>query len=105
MRWASHLGLIAVLYAISGALGLVYEVTFSKYLGYIFGATAYASSAVLVAFMGGLAVGAGIASRIDKRLRRPLFAYGVAELLIGIFCEAVPLSFKKLSVVYVAFAM
>jgi spermidine synthase len=99
-----RLGLIGLLYAVSGALGLVYEVTFSKYLGYVFGATAYASSAVLVAFMGGLALGAAVASRIDRHLQRPLLAYGVAELLIGIFCEGVPLSFTKLSAFYVSFA-
>ncbi len=101
----TRFGLIGLLYAVSGALGLVYEVTFSKYLGYVFGATAYASSAVLVAFMGGLAVGAGIASRLDRHLRRPLLAYGIAELVIGIFCEAVPLSFDKLTAAYVAFAI
>lgn len=100
-----RLGLIGLLYWTSGALGLVYEVAFSKYLGYVFGATAHASSAVLVAFMGGLALGAAIAGRIDKHLERPLLAYGVAEVLIGVFCEAVPLSFDKLTAVYVSFAM
>jgi spermidine synthase len=100
-----RLGLIGFLYWTSGALGLIYEVAFSKYLGYVFGATAHASSAVLVAFMGGLALGAAIAGRIDKHLERPLFAYGVAEVLIGAFCEAVPLSFDKLTTVYVSFAV
>jgi spermidine synthase len=100
-----RLGLVGLLYSVSGALGLVYEVTFSKYLGYVFGATAYASSAVLVAFMGGLALGAGIASRVGARVRRPLLAYGFAELLIGVFCEAVPLSFDRLSAIYVGYAM
>lgn len=100
-----RLGLIGLLYWTSGALGLVYEVAFSKYLGYVFGATAHASSAVLVAFMGGLALGAAIAGRIDKHLERPLLAYGIAEVLIGVFCETVPLSFDKLTAVYVSFAM
>ena len=76
MRLPGRTGLVGALYALSGALGLVYEVTFSKYLGYVFGATAYASSAVLVAFMGGLALGAAIASRLDRFIERALVAYG-----------------------------
>ncbi|CAN5889458.1 fused MFS/spermidine synthase [soil metagenome] len=96
-----RLTLIAVLYGLSGALGLVYEVAFNKYLALVFGATAYASSAVLVAFMGGLALGAYLAGRVEHRLRRPLLAYALVELTIGAFCMLVPLTFQALSHVYV----
>jgi len=96
------LAVVAVLYGLSGALGLVYEVAFNKYLAYVFGATAYASSAVLVAFMGGLALGAHLASRIEPRIERPLLAYGVAELVIGLFCMFVPHTFAALTNVYVS---
>ena len=44
---------LAFLYFASGAVGLLDEVIFFKYLSLAFGATAHASSAVLVAFMGG----------------------------------------------------
>ena len=97
-----RLSLVAVLYGISGALGLVYEVAFNKYLALVFGATAYASSAVLVAFMGGLAVGAYAASKIEPRVRRPLLAYGIAELAIGAFCMFSPLTFALLARIYVS---
>jgi spermidine synthase len=96
-----RLTLVAVLYGLSGALGLVYEVAFNKYLALVFGATAYASSAVLVAFMGGLALGAYLASKIEPHIRRPLLAYGLAELAIGAFCMFAPLTFQALSNVYV----
>jgi spermidine synthase len=96
-----RLSLVALLYGISGALGLVYEVAFNKYLAYVFGATAYASSAVLVAFMGGLALGAWLASLIEPRIRRPLLAYGIAELAIGAFCMFAPLTFHALTNFYV----
>lgn len=97
-----RLSLVALLYGLSGALGLVYEVAFNKYLAYVFGATAYASSAVLVAFMGGLALGAWAASRVEPRLSRPLLAYGVAELAIGAFCMFSPRIFEVLSGLYVS---
>jgi spermidine synthase len=51
------------LFFISGAVGLVYQVVWLRQLTLIFGATAYASSAVLSTFMGGLALGAYLASR------------------------------------------
>lgn len=98
----ARLTAVALFYTLSGALGLVYEVVFDKYLAYVFGATAYASSAVLVAFMGGLALGAFVASRIDARIERPLLAYGIAELVIGAFCLAVPHTFGALSSLYVS---
>lgn len=102
MKSAPHrLTLVAVLYGISGTLGLVYEVAFNKYLAYVFGATAYASSAVLVAFMGGLALGAWLASRVERRIRRPLVAYAIAEMAIGAFCMFSPYTFELLSKVYV----
>src|SRR4051794_20505430 len=100
-RGRERLSLVAILYGLSGGLGLVYEVAFNKYLALVFGATAYASSAVLVAFMGGLALGAYLAARVERRIRRPLLAYALVELTIGAFCMLVPLTFRTLSNVYV----
>ena len=101
-RASQGLWVVAILYGLSGSLGLVYEVAFNKYLGYVFGATAYASSAVLVAFMGGLALGAHLASRVEPYIRRPLLAYGLAELVIGTFCLFVPLMFETFASLYVS---
>lgn len=97
-------GLIGTLYLFSGALGLIYEVTFSKYLGLSFGATAAASSAVLVAFMGGLALGAYITGKLERRVNRPLYLYGVVELAIGLFCLVAPLLFDLLTPLYMEVA-
>jgi spermidine synthase len=95
---------IACLYFLSGLTGLVYEVTFSKYLSYVFGATAYASSAVLVAFMGGLSAGAALVARFNDRLERRYFVYGTVEILVGCFCAASPWLFAAIGDVYVALA-
>lgn len=97
-------GLVGTLYLVSGALGLIYEVTFAKYLGLIFGATAAASSAVLVAFMGGLALGAYLTGRFERRVTRPLYLYGLVELAIGGFCAMAPALFDLVTPVYVALA-
>lgn len=98
------IGLVGTLYLFSGALGLIYEVAFAKYLGFTFGATAGASSAVLVAFMGGLALGAFITGRFEQRVTRPLYLYGIVELAIGGFCAISPWLFELLTPLYVALA-
>ncbi len=95
---------LAGLFAVSGAAGLVDQVCFSRYLSYVVGATAYAVSAVLAAFMTGLAVGAAIGGRWSGKLRRPLVAYGIAELSVGLAVAATPLAFAWLTPLYVVTA-
>ena len=78
--------LVWTLFLVSGACGLIYEVLWCRQLGLMLGNTAHSLSAVLTAFMGGLALGSYAAGRLCHRLKRPLLAYGVLELLIGIYC-------------------
>ena len=54
---------VAALFVASGAAGLVDQVCFSKYLSYVVGSTAHAVSAVLAAFMAGMALGAQLGGR------------------------------------------
>ena len=68
---------------LSGVCGLVYEVLWSARLAVVFGHSTYADTTVLAVFMGGLALGAALFGRRADRWRRPLFAYGVMELLIA----------------------
>src|ERR1700722_17144268 len=91
---------LVLLYFASGVAGLVDEVAFFKYLSLVFGATAHASSAVLVAFMGGLALGAFGASALERRVTRPLLAYGLLELLVGGLCAATPALFGLVTRAY-----
>ena len=96
----SGLSLIAVCFVLSGATGLIYEVLWARMLGLVFGATTIAISAVLAAFMGGLALGSEIAGRAGARLRRPLRAYGLIEVGVGVYAIAVPLFFRGIDSVY-----
>ena len=68
----------------SGFSALVYQVLWTRELGLFFGHTIYAVSAVLAAFMGGLALGSYAGGRFIERVRRPLAAYGWLELGIGL---------------------
>ena len=94
--------LVASLFLISGATGLLYEVAFSKLLAYVFGATAYAVSTVLSSFMAGLALGAHFGGRNASRVSRPLMAYGVLEIIVGAVCAGSPAALALITDAYVA---
>jgi spermidine synthase len=75
--------LVFVLFFLSGAAGLVYQVVWSRLLNQVFGVSAHAVTAVLAAFLGGLALGAWLLGRIADRVGDPLRLYGFLELGIG----------------------
>ncbi len=93
---------IAILFVVSGAASLVDQICFSKYLSYVVGATAHAVSAVLAAFMTGMALGAYLGGRFAARSRLPLRAYGALELLVALSVAATPLAFGALTPLYVS---
>lgn len=79
------LHLITVLFFLSGAAGLVYQVLWMRHLGLFLGSDMYGVSMILGTFMGGLALGSLAGGAVGERTRRPLMLYGVAELGIGAF--------------------
>ncbi len=78
------------LFLVSGAAGLVYEVTWTRAFGVVFGNTVFAVSTVLTAFMLGLAGGSWLFGRIADRSSRPLKLYAFLEVGIGIYAFAFP---------------
>jgi spermidine synthase len=75
---------ILLLFFLSGASGLVYEVIWTRVLLTVFGATLYAISTVLAAFMAGLALGSWLGGRLADRLHHPFRAYGILEILVAV---------------------
>ena len=96
--------LILTLFVLSGATGLIDQLCFSKYLSYVVGSTAHAVSAVLSAFMTGLALGALLGGRYSQRVKRPLLAYGVLELVVAVTVALSPLAFHALQPLYAGIA-
>ena len=74
-----------ILFTLSGFAGLIYEAIWAHYLKLFLGHAAYAQTLVLSIFMGGMAIGAWIASRLSPRWGSPLRAYAIIELIIGLF--------------------
>src|SRR5436853_3838720 len=84
----------------SGTSCLVYQVVWVRELVLVFGATTFAVSTVLTAFMGGLALGSFYFGRRSESLARPLRLYGWLEIGIGLYGLAVPFIFAALPVIY-----
>jgi spermidine synthase len=72
------------LFTLSGFAGLIYESIWSHYLKLFLGHAAYAQTLVLALFMGGMALGSGLAGHFATRIRRAMLGYAAAELVIGL---------------------
>ncbi len=94
--------LLSLCFFLSGFAALLYETAWTREFATVFGTSELAVSAVLAAYMAGLALGAAVASRLVSKLRRPVLAYGIIELGIGIGAVAVPYGIRALSSLYVA---
>jgi spermidine synthase len=73
-----------VFFALSGFSGLIYESIWTHYLKLFLGHAAYAQTLVLIIFMGGMTLGAWVASRYSLQLRNLLLSYAIVEGIIGL---------------------
>ncbi len=97
-------GLIYLLFFLSGAAALVYQVVWVRSLTLVFGGSHLAVTAVLSIFMGGLALGSYVVGRRVDRVEKPLRLYGLLEL--GIAASALVFAglMKLYPSIYVALA-
>lgn len=97
--------LLLLLFFLSGASALIYEVTWTRRLTHIFGSTTLAVSTVLAAFMGGLALGSYLLGRVaDRRAGKALATYGALEISVGLLALGVPLFLRGVAAIYLALA-
>ena len=92
--------ILYVIFFLSGATGLVYEVIWVRLTGLVFGNTSHAIATVLGAFMAGLALGSWKLGQRADRTPNPLRMYGLLEIGIGISAALVPLVFRTLDRFY-----
>src|SRR5258707_9934234 len=96
MRRASLYGL----FFLSGASALMSELVWQRLLNLVFGVSTLAVSAVLAAFMGGLALGGLLLGRLADRTHRPLRSYALLEVGIAVAALLVPPGFALLTGLY-----
>ncbi len=95
--------LILPLFLVSGATGLIYEVTWMRSLGAVFGNTVFAASTVLTAFMLGLALGGWLFGKLADRIRQPLRFYAFLELAAGVYAFTFPTLLRLVDPFYLWF--
>ena len=84
------LSLVSLLFIISGATGLAYEVLWFRQFSEIWGGSSAAMAAVVASFLCGLGVGARIFGPIADRAHSPLLIYAICELAIGLLALVLP---------------
>ena len=86
-------------YTCSGLAGLIYEVSWTRLLTLYIGHTTAAASAVVAAFLGGLAIGAAAGGRVASRLDplASLKAYVGLELSVVVFAFVLPFELSLLT--------
>ena len=85
--WSRRLAYLVFL--LSGIAALIYEISWSRQLGLLFGHTVHAASVVLGSYFAGMAVGYAVGGYLSKRVR-PLVGYAVAEIVVAVWAFAVP---------------
>ena len=90
-----------VLFTISGACGLIYEVAWTRLFTVVIGNTVYSVSAILMVFMTGLALGSRAAGElIDERPLRLARMYALLEFGIGIYNLLLPFFLKAVDPIF-----
>ena len=85
----------------SGSAGLVYEVVWARQLSLTLGVSVYAVTAVLVAFMGGLGLGAEFFGRALDKGAAPIRLYSVLEICLGVYALLFPFLLEMMQSTYV----
>lgn len=91
---------LLLLFVLSGAAGLIYEVVWARQLVLVFGNTSQAVSTILTGFFGGLAIGGAVGGRVADRVVRPLRLYGALELVVVVVVLLTPVSFHLIGEAY-----
>src|SRR5205809_2598972 len=103
MRFSAARG-YSLLFFLSGATGLVYELLWVRLLYQAFGSTLESVTTVVAAYMGGLGLGAWLLGRRGDRHPRPAALYGRLEIAIGVFGLVSPFVLALAHRIYVSAA-
>ena len=94
---------ILLLFFVSGACGLIYEVLWARLLTLSFGVTVLAAATVIAAFMGGLALGSYLFGRWADRYRLGLRTFALLQVGIALYALAFPTLLRVAEVLFAPF--
>ena len=86
---------IYVMFLASGVASLIYQVVWFKQLQFVLGSSTFAVSMTVAGFFFGLSLGSWLGGKLADRVRRPLGAYAVLELALGLLAILITLFLSK----------
>jgi spermidine synthase len=89
--------ILCVIFFLSGASALIFELLWFQLAGLTFGNSVWASALVLSSFMGGLALGSTLIAFQGDKIKSPIRFYAFLELIIAISGFSLVLIFPKLT--------
>jgi spermidine synthase len=95
---------VSVAFFLTGGAALAYEIVWARWLELLLGTTTHAATAVLAAFMGGLALGSAVLGRLADRTEDRLRLYGWLEVAVGLYGLAFPWLLSSATGAYLALA-
>ncbi|HVR42078.1 MAG TPA: fused MFS/spermidine synthase [Thermoanaerobaculia bacterium] len=93
-------GVVLGVFFVSGLSALLYQISWLKYLGLVFGNTVHAAATLIAIFLAGLGIGGYLFGRFFHRVR-PLVLYAVLEAVIGAIGAFSSNAFELLDRLYV----
>jgi spermidine synthase len=87
---------------LSGFCALVYQTVWLRQFRLVFGASTFATAAVLAVFLGGLGAGGVLLGRQADSSAHPLRLYAILELLVAFFAGISPLLIRLMRNLYIA---
>ncbi len=81
---------------ITGVSGLIYQVTWQRYLARLLGADSIATAIILGTFLGGLSLGYYLCGRLTLTVKNQFRTYALLEGVIGLWGLGFPLIFKTI---------
>ncbi len=93
---ARLIGLTVIGLGLSGAASMIYEVAWTRALSLVIGSSTYAFTAMLLAFLSGIALGSALFSRLSGEQRIGPGVFGLIELGIGLSALLILPAFEKM---------
>ncbi|MBD3307841.1 hypothetical protein GF339_15520 [candidate division KSB3 bacterium] len=79
---------------VTGTAGLIYQVTWQKYISRLLGSDTIATAIILATFLGGLSFGYYLCGKLTTRVKNHVRVYALLEGVIGLWCLLFPAIFR-----------
>ena len=89
-----------MIFGLSSATALVYEIVWSRLLQTIFGSTLYSTSTIFAAFLLGFSIGAFLLRNVADTTNKPLVQLALIEFSIGLYGIFISTIFRAVNGVY-----